>query len=116
MLIKYLSDKMNRWRLVPLEIHNGHWNMALDEAVLRSVINKKSPNTIRFYKWRPSTVSIGQNQSLRGEVDMDFIKEKGFNVVRRITGGGAVFHDEFREITYSIVCPLDFLEKLGQRV
>ncbi|TFG25864.1 MAG: lipoate--protein ligase family protein [Promethearchaeota archaeon] len=106
---------MNKWRLIPLEIHNGFWNMALDEAILRSVINKESPNTIRFYKWRPSTVSIGRNQSLTSEVDLDFIKQKGFSVVRRITGGGAVFHDELREITYSIVCPLDFLEKLGAR-
>ena len=106
---------MNKWRLIPLEIHNGYWNMALDEAILRSVINKEVPYTIRFYKWSPSTVSIGQNQSLTSEVDLDFIKQKGFNVVRRITGGGAVFHDEFREITYSIVCPLDFLENLGAK-
>lgn len=106
---------MNNWRLIPLELHNGCWNMALDEAILRSVINKESPNTIRFYKWSPSTVSIGRNQSLTSEVDLDFIKEKEFNVVRRITGGGAVFHDEFREITYSIVCPLDFLESLGAK-
>ena len=106
---------MNKWRLIPLEAHNGFMNMALDEAILRSVIDKKTLNTIRFYKWRPSTVSIGRNQSLSSEVDLDFIKNKGFNVVRRITGGGAVFHDEFREITYSIVCPLDFLEKLGAK-
>ncbi|MFX1358125.1 MAG: biotin/lipoate A/B protein ligase family protein [Promethearchaeota archaeon] len=102
---------MNVWRLIDLEIRNGYWNMALDEAILRAVIEKKSPNTIRFYKWRPSTVSLGRNQSLSDEVNIKIAKEKGFNIVRRITGGGAVFHDEFREITYSIVCPLKFLEQ-----
>ncbi|MFX0057904.1 MAG: biotin/lipoate A/B protein ligase family protein [Candidatus Hodarchaeota archaeon] len=103
---------MSVWRLINLEVRNGYWNMALDEAVLRAVIKEKSPNTIRFYKWDPSTISIGRNQSLADEVDINVAQEKGFDIVRRITGGGAVFHDKFREITYSIVCPLKFLENL----
>ncbi|MHA1489391.1 MAG: lipoate--protein ligase family protein [Promethearchaeota archaeon] len=106
---------MNEWRFLPLEIRNGYWNMALDEAILKAVIEKKLPNTLRFFKWKPSTASIGMNQSLSDEVDLEFAKKKGFNVVRRITGGGAVFHDEFREITYSITCPIKFLEKLGAK-
>ncbi len=104
---------MNVWRFLPLEVKNGFWNMSLDEAILKMAIEKKSPNTLRFYKWKPSTASIGRNQSLSNEIDLQFVKEKGFNIVRRITGGGAVFHDEFREITYSIVCPIKFLENLG---
>jgi lipoate-protein ligase A len=103
---------MNDWRFIPLETKNGFWNMALDEAVLTFVIKGKSPNTIRFYKWNPSTVSIGRHQSLSAEVDMDVIEKLDFNVVRRITGGGAVFHDGIREITYSIVCPVNHLKQL----
>ena len=106
---------MKAWRLIPLEIKNGYWNMALDDAILRAVIEKKSPNTLRFYKWSPSTASIGRNQSLSSEVDLAFAEKMGFNVVRRITGGGAVFHDENREITYSIVCPIKFLEDLNAK-
>ncbi len=106
---------MDTWRSLPLEIRNGFWNMALDEAVLRKAIKKKVPNTLRFYKWKPSTASIGRNQSLRNEIDIEFVKERGFNVVRRITGGGAVFHDETRELTYSIVCPIKTLEALGAK-
>lgn len=106
---------MKAWRLIPLEIKNGYWNMALDEAILRAVIEKKSANTLRFYKWEPSTASIGRNQSLSSEVDLAFAEKMGFNVVRRITGGGAVFHDEKREITYSIVCPIKFLEILNAK-
>ena len=104
---------MNSWRLLPLEVRNGYWNMALDEAILKSVIEMKSSNTVRFYKWNPSTVTIGQNQSLSEEVDVKVVNEMKFNIVRRITGGGAVFHDNNGEITYSIVCPIDFLEELN---
>jgi len=104
---------MDKWRFISLDVRDGYWNMALDEAVLNTVIEKKSPNTVRFYKWNPSTASIGRNQSLSAEVDLEFAKKKGFNVVRRITGGGAVFHAHRDEITYSIVCPIKFLENLN---
>ena len=102
---------MNTWRFLPIEIKNGFWNMALDEAILNSVIEKKSPNTLRFYKWNPSTISIGRNQSLSEEVNVEVAQRKGFTIVRRITGGGAVFHDQYREITYSLVCSVKFLER-----
>jgi lipoate-protein ligase A len=104
---------MKKWRLLPLEIHDGYWNMAIDEAILKAVIQGKSKNTLRFYKWDPSTASIGRNQSLSAEIDTEFAQKKGFQVVRRITGGGAVFHDKEGEITYSIVCPIKTLEDLG---
>ncbi len=104
---------MKTWRFLPLEVNNGYWNMALDEAILRMVIEGTSPNTLRFYKWKPSTASIGRNQSLSNEINLQFAEKSGFTVVRRITGGGAVFHDEYREITYSIVCPIKFLLNLG---
>lgn len=104
---------MVKWRFLPFETKNGYWNMALDEAILEAVIEKKSPSTLRFYKWNPSTASIGRNQSLSAEINFEFVKKKGFNVVRRITGGGAVFHDSAGEITYSIVCPNKFLKNLN---
>ncbi len=106
---------MSTWRYIPIEVRNGFCNMALDEAILKMAIEKKSLNTLRFYKWKPSTASIGRNQSLMNEIDVEFTREQGFNIVRRITGGGAVFHDEKREITYSIVCPIKFLENLGAK-
>ncbi|GAG67652.1 unnamed protein product, partial [marine sediment metagenome] len=84
---------MDIWRLLPLEIRDGYWNMALDESILQSCIEKKTPNTIRLFKWDPSTVTIGYHQSVSDEVNIAVAKEKKFNIVRRITGGGAVFHD-----------------------
>ena len=59
-----MSENKKEWRCLPLETRNGYWNMALDEAILDAVIKKESPNTLRFFKWNPSTVSIGRNQSL----------------------------------------------------
>jgi lipoate-protein ligase A len=104
---------MEKWRFLPLEVRDGYWNMALDEAILKTVIERKSENTLRFYKWFPSTVSIGRNQSLANEVNIKFAEKNNINVVRRITGGGAVFHDNKGEITYSIICPIKFLENLN---
>jgi lipoate-protein ligase A len=110
-----MSENMKEWRFLPLEIRNGHWNMALDEAILDAVIKRESPNTLRFFKWNPSTISIGRNQSLSDEVNVNHAKERNFNIVRRITGGGSVFHDSTREITYSIVCPTKFLHNLNAK-
>ena len=110
-----MSEIKKEWRFLPLETRNGYWNMALDEAILNAAIKKESPNTLRFFKWDPSTISIGRNQSLSNEVNVSYAKEKKFNIVRRITGGGSVFHDSTSEITYSIVCPTRFLEKLNAK-
>lgn len=76
-------------------------NMAIDEAIckLHSKIGKP---TVRFYPWKPAAISIGYFQSLKEEVDVQKCSELGVDVVRRITGGGAVFHDA--ELTYSFVC------------
>ena len=80
-------------------------NMALDEAVCNGVRDSTSSPTIRFYGWKPSAVSIGRFQSLQDEVDLKRCDELGVDVVRRRTGGGAVFHDSENEVTYSIIAP-----------
>jgi len=79
----------------------GAWNMALDESLLRNV-NKIGP-TLRFYGWKPYAVTIGYFQSIREEVDVELAKSLGVDVIRRITGGGAVYHKW--ELTYSITLP-----------
>lgn len=89
--------------------------MAIDEALLTLNAEGKSPNTVRFWRWQPSTVSLGCFQSLEREVDLGAAKRYGVDVIRRITGGGAVFHDHNGELTYSVVCrqddvPADIIE------
>jgi lipoyltransferase/lipoate-protein ligase len=77
--------------------------MAIDEAILMSRIRDEVPNTLRFYGWDPSAVSVGRFQKVHEEVDLENCKSFGVDVVRRISGGGAVYHDADDEITYSIV-------------
>lgn len=108
----------NEWRLLPLRVDNASMSMAIDEAVLRLNAGRKSPNTIRFWRWLPSTASIGCFQSVEREVDLEVAKRYGVDVVRRITGGGAVFHDHDGELTYGFVCrqgdaPDDIIESYG---
>jgi lipoate---protein ligase len=83
----------------------AYLNMGLDEAILAAVSGGESPPTLRFYRWAPKAVSIGYFQSIREEVDLDSCFRDGVDVVRRITGGGAVFHD--MELTYSFIAPQD---------
>jgi lipoate-protein ligase A len=78
-------------------------NMAIDEAILRARIQSAVPNTLRFYRWNPSTVSVGRFQNVEKEVQLDNCRKHNVDVVRRITGGGTVYHDAKDEITYSVI-------------
>lgn len=93
---------MNIWRLIPLKTNNAYMNMAIDEAILTARIAGQVPNTLRFYRWQPSAVSIGKNQKPEDAVYVDACKQLGVDVVRRISGGGAVYHDFEGEVTYSV--------------
>ena len=101
---------MPKWRLLKLETYDAATNMAIDEAVLRSRICGKVPNTIRFYRWNPSAVSIGRFQNVHDAVNLENCEKYGVDVVRRITGGGAVYHDSQDEITYSMIVGRDDLD------
>src|SRR3989338_7454468 len=92
------------WRILPLSPASAALNMAIDEAVSRAVASG-GPPTIRFYTWNPSAVSIGTFQCLDDEVSRAFCSSNGIDIVRRITGGGAVYHDRAGEVTYSVIAP-----------
>ncbi|MEM3697446.1 MAG: lipoate--protein ligase family protein [Candidatus Bathyarchaeia archaeon] len=94
---------MDSWRLIKLETHDAYTNMAIDEAILTARIHNLIPNTIRFYRWKPSAVSIGKFQNIQNEVKIENCEKYGVDVVRRITGGGTVYHDAEGEITYSVI-------------
>lgn len=94
--------------MIRLEVHDAYMNMGIDEMLLEFIRGKRSDPTIRFYRWKPSTVSIGRFQSMEKEVNIQRCRELGVNYIRRITGGGAVFHDFSGEITYSIIAPLSY--------
>jgi len=91
------------WRLVELEVNDAFTNMAIDEAIVTARIEGLVPNTLRFYRWKPSAVSIGRFQDVSKEVHVENCQRHGVDIVRRITGGGTVYHDSQGEITYSVV-------------
>lgn len=91
------------WRLLRLEVADAFRNMAIDEAILQARIEGMVPNTLRFFMWRPSAVSVGRFQDVFKEVQVENCKKHGVDIVRRISGGGAVYHDHNDEITYSVI-------------
>jgi lipoate-protein ligase A len=90
-------------RLLDTGAAPGCENMGVDEAILRAVAEGLSPPTLRFYRWSPPCVTVGYFQSMEAEVDLEACRAAGIDAVRRLTGGGAVFHDA--EVTYSVVVP-----------
>ena len=86
---------------------NPYYNMAFDEYCLESL----SIDEPVFYLWqnRPAVI-VGFNQEVNTEVNLDYLKENGIDLVRRVTGGGAVYHD-LENLNYTIVGRSEDLER-----
>ena len=91
------------WNFINTGSHDPYYNMAMDEALLNFVSRGEIDPVVRFYTWNPATLSVGYFQRLKKEIDIDKVKEKGFGLVRRQTGGRGVLHD--KELTYSVIVP-----------
>lgn len=76
-------------------------NMSIDEAILLSHTERKSPPTIRFYGWDKPSISLGYFQDPERGLDLQRIRACGIQLVRRLTGGRAVLHGH--DLTFSIV-------------
>lgn len=92
-----------RWRFLLTPPASGAENMALDEALMGRA-RETGEWVLRVYSWSRPTMSFGRNQSARGGYDIERIRDRGLDVVRRPTGGRAILHH--REITYSVTAPL----------
>lgn len=96
---------MDAWRLIlHPEPARGAWNMAVDEAILETAGRGETPPTLRLYAWDPACLSLGYAQPA-SDVDPIRLQERGWELVRRPTGGRAVLHVD--ELTYSVAGPLD---------
>lgn len=91
------------WRILSCEPAGGAWNMAVDEAVLESVTRGDSRPVLRLYRWQPPCLSLGYSQPV-SDVDLLKLKESGWEMVRRPTGGRAILHTD--ELTYAVIAPL----------
>jgi lipoate-protein ligase A len=95
---------MNIWRLLITPPAQGAWNMAVDEAILEHIGRGDSVPTLRLYAWTPACLSLGHAQPF-ADVDLTRLKQHGWEVVRRATGGRAILHTD--ELTYSVIAPSD---------
>ena len=95
---------MDTWRLLITPPARGAWNMAVDESILAAMGSGGSLPTLRLYAWEPACLSLGYAQPLI-DVDLPRLQARGWEMVRRPTGGRAVLHTD--ELTYSVIAPLD---------
>jgi lipoate-protein ligase A len=91
---------MKIWRFLDTGALSPACNMAIDRALLAIHANGKSPPTLRLYQWRPPAVSLGYFQK-RHDLDLEACRRRGYEVVRRPTGGRAVLHLE--DLTYAVI-------------
>jgi len=98
----------SKWRVIYSGHNDGHYNMAVDEAIMESVAAQVVPPTLRIYGWSPPAVSLGRFQEVEQQVDIEALRQRGWSLVRRPTGGRAILHDD--EVTYSVCVPQDQIE------
>ncbi|HEY6407164.1 MAG TPA: biotin/lipoate A/B protein ligase family protein [Ktedonobacteraceae bacterium] len=90
-----------QFRFIDTRIQDAALNMAIDEAVHSFHLRGDVPPTLRVFRWRQPSISLGRFQSVEREIESERCRELGVALVRRPTGGRAVYHRD--EFTYSIV-------------
>jgi len=90
----------HRWRIIDYSSKDPAMNLAIDEAILRCLLEHHSPNTLRLWQ-NPPSVIIGCFQNPGSEVNIAACKKLGIDVLRRVSGGGAVYHD-YGNLNYSL--------------
>ena len=100
------------WEIVHERAVSPHMNLALDEVLTMRVGAGSRNPTLRMWEWNESAVVIGSFQSLRNEVDPEGAARHGFDVVRRISGGGAMLMAAGQIITYSLYVPASLVAGL----
>jgi lipoate-protein ligase A len=98
------NTRMTDWRLLITPPAHGAWNMAVDESILEHIGRGASIPTLRLYAWTPACLSLGHAQPI-ADVDMQRLRQHGWEIVRRATGGRAILHTD--ELTYSVIAPAD---------
>jgi lipoate---protein ligase len=101
------TDRLHdaRWTVIAAERCPAHMHMALDEALLESVIAGERGPTMRLWAWGERALVIGSHQSVANEVDEAAASRYGFTVTRRMSGGGTMLCEPDRTITYSLYLP-----------
>ncbi|NYE94223.1 lipoate-protein ligase A [Psychromicrobium silvestre] len=99
--------------IIPPTALDTYQHVALDEVLTRQVGAGLRKPTLRFWEWESPSVVIGSFQSMRNEVDPEGVERFGVTVVRRISGGGAMFMEPGNAITYSLYVPQSLVDGLS---
>ncbi|GAB3565859.1 biotin/lipoate A/B protein ligase family protein [Arthrobacter alkaliphilus] len=103
----------HQWEVIPPSVLPTRLNVALDEVLTERVGAGLRNPTLRFWDWEEPSVVIGSFQSFRNEVDPDGVARHGITVVRRISGGGAMFMESGNCITYSLYVPQSLVDGIS---
>jgi lipoate---protein ligase len=114
----YPSQIEERWRELPWEWipavpEAPAMNVALDEVLTRAVGRGDRGPTLRFWGWASDAIILGRFQSVQNEVQVEQAREHGVEIVRRISGGGAMLVQPEGAITYSLYVPPSFVRDLS---
>lgn len=101
------------WQLIHTAPQSPTLHMALDDVLTHEVGAGRRAPTLRIWEWASPAVVIGRFQSLRNEVDGEAARRHGIEVVRRVSGGGAMFIEPGNTITYSIYAPQTLVKGLS---
>lgn len=102
----------HRFGLIHRPPESPRLHMALDEVLTREVAAGRRGPTLRVWEWDRAAIIIGVFQSLANEVDTEAAHEAGIEVVRRISGGGAMFVEPGNTITWSLIVPETLVQGL----
>lgn len=116
--VRRALGKATRWEdysfdVIPPKVMAPVMHVALDEVIAHEVAAGTRPPTLRFWDWNSPLVVIGSFQSVKNEIDPDGAAKHDIGVVRRISGGGAMFMEPGNCITYSLVVPASLVEGLS---
>jgi len=101
------------WQLILGPALDPVVQMALDQVLSDEVGSGRRKPTLRIWEWEKPAVVIGSFQSVKNEVDLENAQKYGFDIVRRISGGGAMFMEAGSVITYSIYAPQDLVQGMS---
>jgi lipoate-protein ligase A len=103
----------HHWNIIAPSVLPTHVNVALDEVLAEEVGAGRRNPTLRFWDWEEPSVVIGSFQSVRNELHPEGVARHGISVVRRISGGGAMFMEAGNCITYSLYLPQTLVDGIS---
>ncbi|MEC5190969.1 MULTISPECIES: lipoate--protein ligase family protein [unclassified Arthrobacter] len=103
----------HEWDIIAPTVLPTHVNVALDEVLAEEVGAGRRNPTLRFWDWKEPSVVIGSFQSVRNELHPDGVERHGISVVRRVSGGGAMFMEAGNCITYSLYLPQSLVDGIS---